>query len=179
MSVLSIPAFRFRVAQLNPHRPIPVKIVPDKALLAKLAEDLEVTRIDSLRLAGNLVAKGEQDWVFDGRIDAVVTQPCVVTLEDVRTTIGEAIRRVWVHDYQHPDEEELEMWDEDIEPLGAVIDMGDILSEAFALALPQYPRLETAPEVIGTDTEAVSGATEDTRRPFADLAALLQKRDPK
>lgn len=175
MSVLSIPAFRFRVAQLNPHRPIPVDIKPDDGLLIGLAHELEVIRIESLRLEGRLSAQGEQDWMFEGRVTGVVIQACVATLEDVTTQVNEDIRRIWVHDYKHPDEDEMEMGEEDIDPLGAVIDMGDVLTEALTLALPQYPRLETAPQVEAAPQEPDEG--EAKRKPFADLAALLQKRD--
>lgn len=175
MSVLSIAAFRFRVAQLNPHRPIPVDIRPDDGLLRQLAQELDVTRIESLRLDGRLSAQGDQDWMFTGHVSGVVIQPCVVTLEDVVTSIEEDIRRIWVHDYQHPQDDEMEMGDEEVDPLGAVIDMGDVLSEALSLALPQYPRLEAVPEPDAAPQEA--SGDEGKRKPFADLATLLQKRD--
>jgi uncharacterized metal-binding protein YceD (DUF177 family) len=66
------------------------------------------------------------------------------------------------------------MGDEDLEPLGAVIDIEAIMIETLTLALPLYPRAEGAALDSSDDTPF----EEEGRKPFAGLADLLKQRDP-
>ncbi len=61
--------------------------------------------------------------------------------------------------------------DDDIEPLGARIDLGAIALEALALALPAYPR---RPDAALVDSEPNAGG-EGLEKPFASLAALRDR----
>ena len=53
------------------------------------------------------------------------------------------------------------------------IDLGAMMIEELALALPEYPRAEGVAFEAAPDEDAP-----DTRRPFADLDKLLRSRDP-
>ena len=69
-----------------------------------------------------------------------------------------------------PEAEEAEMGDDELDVLGRVIDLGAVLAEALALALPAWPRAADAelPDLAGAQA-----ATEEVRRPFAGLSDLL------
>ena len=171
MPALSSPALRLRVAQLNPHRPQAVDVSPDAAARAALVAEFGLLDLPMLRLTGTLSAQGSRDWLFEGRLEAEVVQPCVVTLAPVATRIDESLRRRWSPDLVAPEGEEVEMGDDEVEPLGAVIDLGALLTEALALALPAWPRAEGA-ELAPPPEDA----GEDRRKPFADLSALLARK---
>lgn len=176
-------ANRLRVANLNPHRAHAIDIRPDDAARAALAQELGLTALPAVRLDGTLSAQGAQDWLFEGRLRAEVVQPCVITLAPVKTRLDEAVRRLWSPDAAHSDAEEAEMGDDEIEPLGTVIDLNAVLAEALALALPLYPRAEGAGladadaaadgPADGPDDARDDADAGETRRPFAGLKDLL------
>lgn len=172
MPALSSPALRLRVAQLNPHRPHPVEVAPDADARKALADEFGMIALPMLRLTGALTAVGAQDWQFEGRLLAEVVQPCVVTLAPVTSRIDETLYRRWSPDLTDPEGEEVEMGDDEVDPLGTHIDLGALLTEALALALPAWPRAK------GAALEPVLDAppAEDRRRPFADLSALLARK---
>jgi uncharacterized metal-binding protein YceD (DUF177 family) len=106
-----------------------------------------------------------------------VVQPCVVTLEPVVTRLEEDVARNWVSDFEVPEAEEVEIPEavED-EPLGAEIDLGAVMVEALALALPAFPRAEGAELSESAFTEpGQKPMTDEDARPFAGLAALRDK----
>jgi uncharacterized metal-binding protein YceD (DUF177 family) len=145
---------------------------PDATARAAIAEALGISAVRKLRLVGRLVPEGRDDWQMSAELGATVVQPCVVTLAPVTSRIDEPVARRWVKGLQDPTGDEVEMPDDEVEPLGQVIDLGAVLVEALALALPPWPRAEgvatpeSAPEPDGPTT---------TRRPFAGLGALRDR----
>lgn len=150
----------------------------------KLAETLGILGIRKLRMVGQLRPAGKTDWQFSGQIGATVVQPCVVTLDPVTTRIDEPVERSFVKDWVTPDTgSEMEMPEDDTtEALAEIIDLGQIMAEALALALPAYPRSQGADPVEFNYTEPGKTAlNEETAKPFAGLSALrdrLGKTDP-
>lgn len=174
--------WRVAVAGLSPRKAHEVELRPGPERMAALAESLGLLGLRKLRLSGALRAEGREDWRFDGTLGATVTQPCVVTLEPVVTRIDEPVVRRYLADWPPPEEaegDEVEMpEDETIDPLGDVIDLGAVMEEALALALPPYPRAEGAELEAGEGRAAPPGETplEDADlKPFAGLAELKKK----
>lgn len=169
-SVLSQPAWRLRVADLNPHRPRAVDLQPGADERAALAQEFGLLALPALRLRGELRAVGVTDWELQAELCAEVVQPCVVSLRPVRSRIDEPVRRRWTPEPPEPEAEEAEMGDDELDVLGRVIDLGAVLAEALALALPAWPRAADAelPDLAGAQA-----ATEEVRRPFAGLSDLL------
>jgi uncharacterized metal-binding protein YceD (DUF177 family) len=69
------------------------------------------------------------------------------------------------------------MPDETLEPLVRAVDLGAVMAEALALALPAWPRAEGAE--IGQRTFARPGTrpmTDEGARPFAGLRDILSDR---
>lgn len=154
-----------------------VRIEPDGAARARIAADLGLTALRKLRLTGRLVPLDQCDWRLDAQLGATVVQPCVVTLAPVTSRIDEEVTRIWRSRATAPEPapgSEVEMpGDTDEEPLGDAIDLGTVMIEALALALPPYPRAEEAGLDQTTFTEpGKTPMTDDEARPFAGLAAL-------
>ena len=169
-------AQRLRVAHLRAKGETPVKVDPDAEARARIAAALGLLGLTECRLDGAIAPHGNDAWRLDGRLTAKVVQACVVTLDPVKTTISEAIRRIWSPHVTMPDDDEVEMPDDEVEPLGAFIDVGAVMVEALALALPAHPRAPGAemPDAVDDPNDDDTG-DEDRRKPFAGLADLLKK----
>ena len=164
------------VAALNRARSRDFDLVPDAKALAGLRERLGLLGLHKVSLRGTLVPEGKRDWRLQAVLGATGTQPCVVTLAPVTTRIDEPVERVWRAEPSRPVEEsdEVEI-PEDVseEVLGREIDLGAVLSEALALALPPWPRAKGARlgEAVYTAPDATPMRDEDAR-PFAGLKGL-------
>lgn len=151
-------------------------LVPDAGALARLRENLDLLGLRKVSLRGTLSPEGKRDWRLKAVLGATVVQPCVVSLKPVTTRIDEPVERVWRTEARRHDAvaEEVEI-PEDVneEELGREIDLGAVLSEALALALPPWPRAEGVRlgEAVysAPDTEPMR---DEDARPFAALKGL-------
>ncbi|MEH6673099.1 MULTISPECIES: YceD family protein [unclassified Sulfitobacter] len=163
-----------RVAELSQNAQTPFSLRPDADSLRKIAEELDLSALRKLSFEGRLKALGRSDWQLEARLGATVVQPCVVTLEPVQTRIDVDITRLFVQDYEQPEETEVEIPEDDrTEPLGAWIDPAVIMIEALALEVPEYPRADGAE--LGQAVYTKPGEapmTDEDARPFAGLADL-------
>ena len=163
-----------RVADLSQNADVPFSLRPDADALAEIATDLELSALRKLSFEGQLRAIGKTDWRLTARLGATVVQPCVVTLDPVTTRIDKDVERQFVADYADPEDPEVEMPEDDTtEALGAWIDPAQVMREALALAVPDYPRSDGAElgQMVYTQPGAVAMTDEDAR-PFAGLADL-------
>jgi len=156
---------------------------PSKAALDAIAADLGLVELRKLRFAGQLQPLDKQDWKLHATFGATIVQECVVTLDPVSTRLDEKIERRWVkklsqnHSEDADPESDVEM-PEDVteEPLSEVIDLGVVMVEALALALPLYPRAQGAElgEQVFTEP-GQAPMTDEHVKPFSGLAALRDK----
>ncbi|NNE54269.1 MAG: DUF177 domain-containing protein [Sulfitobacter sp.] len=147
--------------------------------LAEMARALDLLSLRKLSFEGRVIPLGGSDWQLEGHLGATVVQSCVVTLEPVTTRIETKVLRQYVLDYADPEEPEAEMPEDDtVEPLGSWIDPGQVMMEALALALPDYPRKGDADlgQVVLTEPGKAAMTDEDAK-PFAGLAALRKALD--
>ncbi|GKY87575.1 YceD family protein [Sinisalibacter aestuarii] len=166
-----------RVADLAKGETRPILVEPDAEARAAIAALLGIDAVKKLRFEGTLGPLGKRDWRLTGQLGATVVQPCVVTLAPVTTRIEETVERAWIADWQEPQSDEVELPESvDDEPLGTEIDIGTVMVEALALALPAFPRAEGAEldETVFTEPGKAAMTDEDAR-PFAGLAALRDK----
>lgn len=156
----------------------------ESAQLKALIKDLDLSGLRKVSFVGNLGPAGKHDWVLNAELGATAVQPCAITLEPVTTRVKSEVTRRFVAelpDYADDSEEDefggTAMLDDDtLEPLEREIDLWRVLSEALALALPEYPRAEGAE--IGTLSVTEPGKDalkDDDLKPFAGLAALKDK----
>ena len=111
-----------------------------------------------------------------GRLNARVTQTCVVSLEDFDIEVAEDLRLDLVP--FAPDEEGGEAVfdpEQDVEPLeGDVLDLGELIAQYLSLALDPHPRRPG----VNYGADAASSAKSDESGeagPFAALGELRRK----
>jgi uncharacterized metal-binding protein YceD (DUF177 family) len=85
-----------------------------------------------------------------GRLEAQVVQSCVISLEDVRSTVDEAFDcRFTRPGAAAPGDL---AWDQDIEQLdGTELDVSEIFAQQLALALDPYPRAADAYALVSRE----------------------------
>ena len=166
-----------RVAELAKGQPRTVAIEPGAQARDAIAKALGIDALRKLRFEGVLSPIGKRDWRLTGRLGATVVQPCVVTLAPVTTRIETDLRRDFLSNWEEPEGDEVEMPDEvDSDPLGSEIDLGRVIVEALALALPDFPRAEGAAlEQAAFSEPGKTAMTDDDAKPFAGLATLRDK----
>ncbi|MBV7409551.1 DUF177 domain-containing protein [Maritimibacter sp. DP1N21-5] len=168
---------RLKVSELDHSRPHDLAVSLNEESAMALAHELGIEAARKVRLEGRLAPVGRRDWRFEGTLGATVVQPCVVTLAPVTTRIDEPVERTWIEGLTPTTAEESET-PQDVaqEPLGPVIDIGALLAEAVALALPLYPRADDAELGDAVFTEPGKDAIRDEDlKPFAGLASLRDK----
>lgn len=168
---------RVRTGDLTGNRRRPFELRPDAAARAALVEEMGLLELKTLRFKGELRPSGKSDVTLEARLTAEVVQPCVVTLAPVPTKIDETVLRVYVAGMEIPAGDEVEMPEDDTrEPMPEMIDLEEVMAEALALSLPDYPRAEGAGlgEAVYAG-EGVAPLTNDALKPFAGLAALKDK----
>jgi uncharacterized metal-binding protein YceD (DUF177 family) len=136
---------------------------------AALAKDFKLPRIQSL--TGDFKLKGTPRRLHvSGRVNAAITQICVVTLEPFDSAVEEEVDVEFaesggipaeppteIHDYEPPDE-----------IVSGHVDLGALAAEFLVLGLDPYPRKP------GSDFSFESGGTEKDS-PFAALGKLKGK----
>jgi uncharacterized metal-binding protein YceD (DUF177 family) len=174
---LSLP---FRVAGLSPRKPTRFDMTATPDQRHALAQELGLSRIDSLTFKGEIRPFGKHDYAITAVLEARIVQPCSISLQPVKTTISEPVERRYLADFVIPEGVELEMASDDdaVEPLPEVIDAGFVATEALALAIPLYPRSPGAE--LGDVAVAEPGVVplrDGDLKPFAGLAALKARLD--
>lgn len=166
--------------KLNRRNPARFDVAPDADTRARMAKDLGLLALPSLRLVGDLVPRGGEDLDLRATLEATVAQPCVVTLAPVTTRLAERVERRFVAQWTEPEGGgETEMDDDTREPLPDTIDLLAVAAEALVLALPLYPRAAGAE--LGEAVYGPPGAEplrDEDLRPFAALAALKGAQTP-
>lgn len=174
-----VPRHVIRLAESGHREAIPFALEPGAPGREAVAAALGIPGVRKLRFAGRLLPEGRRDWRLDARLGATVVQDCVVTLEPVTTRIEEEVLRRYVADLPDPGPGESEMPEDDtLEELPAALDLGEVMVEALALALPPYPRAQGVElgETVVTEPGA-QALTEETRKPFAGLKDALKPRE--
>ena len=159
-------------AALARRQPLEFDLSPAPDARAALAAELGLLKLPKLRFAGRLSPAGAANWRLEARLGASVVQPCVVSLAPVKTRIDESVtRRFLAEPPAAPAGESRMPDDDDSEPLPAAgLDLGAVMAEALALALPDYPRAPGAEPPL----PLASLQEDDTEGHDAPLAALAR-----
>jgi uncharacterized metal-binding protein YceD (DUF177 family) len=132
---------------------------------AALAARFGIPAVRALRATLRLTPEADGAIRAEGRLEAAVTQECVVTLDPVDQRVDTAIAFRLLPSGREPAEGPDEI--DEIETEHDVADLGEAVAEQLALALDPYPR---APEAV-LPPEAQDGLA----GAFAALAALRGK----
>lgn len=170
-------------------KPVSLSLEPDDGERVAIAARLSLPALSMLtaRVTFQREADGET-VLLSGQLDATLMQACVRTLEPIPTTIEdvftERLRPVAAEAVLDEDQLDLEAAVDALsaEPIpGGVIDIGDIVVQYLALALPSHPIADGADfEGLSVDTTPAGSdpgrdETVGRQRPFADLAARLKR----
>lgn len=166
-----------RLTDLPQRKVTRLRLVPDEGQLEALADRLDVDVLRKVRLEVALAPGPGRDWTLTGHLGATVVQPCRVTTEPVTTRIEDAVARRYTPDLEDPEGEEVEMPEDDsVERLPDILDLGDVLEEALALAIPAFPRADGAEDIdLSAAPPGVEPLSDEAAKPFAALAALKAK----
>ncbi|HEX8375330.1 MAG TPA: DUF177 domain-containing protein [Geminicoccaceae bacterium] len=143
---------------------------------AALARRFDLAGLDRLTAKGRVELAPGGLLEVRGRLQAELSQRCVVTLEPVPASVDTEFRRLFTREALPPDavggvEVEIDL-DADVpEPLLGEdgLDLGEVAAEEMAVALDPYPRSPNADAVLA---EVAARAAEEDRGPFAVLAPL-------
>lgn len=153
-----------------------VKFAPDAAARAALAADFGIPGIPALTAEVTLVPRSGGRVHVSGRVKAVVTQTCVVTLEDFDAPVDEEIDIDFAPPEQLPEIRpgaEVDVTELDLpDPLvDGTVDAGAVVAEFLALGLDPYPRKP------GVAFKGVVEMDDAGASPFAALARLRKDGD--
>lgn len=148
-----------------------LKLAPDAATRAALAADFGIPGIPKLTAEVKVTPERAGTVRVTGHVDAVVTQTCVVTLEDFDAPVSEDIEMRFAPEDKIPpirpgsevDVTELDLPDPLVD---GSVDVGAVVAEFLALGLDPYPRKPG----VAFDAPAEPGPEETS--PFAALARL-------
>jgi hypothetical protein len=162
-------------------RPIPVDALEDGLEVAETADAAEcaaltarfgVPEVKSLSLRGALHRWGPGGWRLEGVARAELVQICVLTLERIDTELEEPFQRFYAPAAALPEAARM-LGEDEPDPLGDGVDVGEAAAEAAALAIDPYPRRP------GVDFDGArfgppgsAPLTDEAARPFAALASL-------
>ncbi|NOX41848.1 MAG: DUF177 domain-containing protein [Alphaproteobacteria bacterium] len=166
------------VASLSDSAPNTFEITPDANARASFATFLGISGIRKLRFSGVVHPQDRKDWSLEGALGATVIQSCVVTNKPVTTRIDVKVKRLFLWDFdkrQAPSDESFD-GDDDSEALGLELDLTQVMAEALALNLPQYPRAQDAHlDQSAFAPPGVAPMRDEDTKPFAGLAELGKK----
>lgn len=187
-------SFKIEAERIGP-TPAAYDIRPNPEEAEALAARFKLEALEDL--SAHLTLTRERGFVIHvaGKMTARVVQPCVVTADEVATTIDEAFEayfsdkgntipfaraRADLQAKQGGEDVEMEMLDERDapEPVDAdgTIDLGELTSQYLSLAIPAYPRAPHAPAPVeaperegdGDEVKGISPLT-GAENPFASL----------
>ncbi|CAA6603304.1 conserved hypothetical protein [Rhodospirillaceae bacterium LM-1] len=187
MSTEQLPEFsRFvSIGDIQAHGlDLSIEARPDEC--EKLRQRFDLVALDGLKAQLRLTQSTNGLFVLEGRIQADVTQTCVVTLEPVRSNINADISRSYgetealqavLQAMEREIDLDFEAQDEPDVIENGVIDIGEAVAEELALSLDPFPRKPGA-SLENTPYAGLDGA-DGKPNPFAALSKLRDKLDKK
>ncbi len=150
--------------------PMRVAIAADGDARAGLAERFGLIALGALRAELTVRRRPDSGWIeVAGTLAADVVQACVVTTDPVPASVCAEIVELFDDSGEiGGDEVVLDPMADTPEPVsGDVIDVGEIVAQAFGLALEPYPRAAGAEQAVTVAEPDTAGSS-----PFARLADL-------
>ncbi len=164
------------VERLRAHKAISFDESPSEGEAEAIRQTLGLRGLRKMRFAGALSPLGKRGWLVEGQLGASITQECVVTLEPVKTRIDSEVSIRFLPEAMIEDDTPEDVLEDDVEPLGEIIDLGHVAVEALSLAMPDYPRVDTTEVVrITAEPEGAAPIKDEETKAFAGLAALRDK----
>lgn len=171
-----LPSQPYRSALVSGRKTLRFAFAPDDAARAQMAQALGLLDLPEFAFKGEMSPMGRADVVLRAELTGLVVQPCSITLAPVRSRVKDAVERHYRAEYIEAKGDEVEIPEDDADPLPEIIDVAAVALEALALALPLYPRAKGAE--FGEAVFAAPGIEplkSDDLKPFAGLAGLAER----
>lgn len=150
------------------------ELVPDDAARKRLADAAGVLSVKSLKVALEVRPVGDDGADVSGKLEGVVRQNCVVSLEEFDNPVAENFSVDFATDPESKaetdDQEEIEDLPDPI--IDGKIDLGALATEFLILAVDPYPR---KPGVAFEAPRANEVPDEPKPSPFEGLSALKNR----
>lgn len=150
------------------------ELVPDEVTRQRLAEVADVVSIPALKVMLEVRPVGADGAEVAGKLEGVVRQTCVVSLEEFESPVAENFSVDFATDPESgaetDDEEEIEDLPDPI--VDGKIDLGALATEFLILAVDPYPRKPGVEFKASPSEEAVPAPKQS---PFEGLSALKDK----
>ena len=177
-------AAQLHVSALSQNKPTRFALVLSEAERRKLAGSMNILALKKLRFEGKVSPEGKNGFALSATLGATVVQECIVSLAPVTNRIDAPVTlrllpQKQMDRFENRSDEagEMEMpEDENVDMLGEIIDLAQVMAEALALNLPDYPRAEGAAlsDTVFAD-EGIAPLRDEELKPLAGLAALKAK----
>ncbi len=163
------------VTKLNTLQKYDFNITLETSDTKLLVKECNLLGLKKLFFVGKLQRIQKDNWKLIARLKAVVTQPCVTTLQPIDTQISTVVERLfikgWENSHKRTDETIL---NDDYEILSSKINLLDIITEEIILNAPLYPRSNK-----GADTPLSESSFSSPKniniKPFSVLSTLRKK----
>jgi uncharacterized metal-binding protein YceD (DUF177 family) len=163
------------VTKLNTLQKYDFNITLETSDTKLLVKECNLLGLKKLYFVGKLQRIQKDNWKLIARLKAVVTQPCVTTLQPIDTQISTVVERLfikgWENSHKRTDETIL---NDDYEILSSKINLLDIITEEIILNAPLYPRSRK-----GADTPLSESSFSSPKniniKPFSVLSTLRKK----
>lgn len=168
-----LPSQPYRSALVSGRKTLRFTFAPDDVARAQMAQALGLLELSEFSFKGEMSPMGRADVVLRAELVGLVVQPCSITLAPVRSRVKDTVERHYRAEYIQPQGDEVEIPEDDADPMPEIIDVAAVAMEALALALPLYPRAKGAE--LGEAVFAAPGVAPlkpDDLKPFAGLAGL-------
>lgn len=162
------------VERLRAHKAISFDETPTEAEAEAIRQALGLRGLRKMRFQGELTPIGKQGWLVEGKLGASITQECVVSLEPVKARIDSKVSLRFLPDALIEEDTPEDVLEDDVEVLGAIIDLGHVAVEALALAMPDYPRHDDSAALgrVTAEPEGAEPIKDEETKAFAGLSAL-------
>jgi uncharacterized metal-binding protein YceD (DUF177 family) len=159
-----IPEFHRPVSldRIGPHG-LDLTVEANPAECSALAIRMNLPAVLAVSCAFHLIREGRDIVLARGVLRALVTQVCVISLEEFDATVEETFQVCFVPSGEETDDIDPESEDE-IPFEGNQIDLGEAAAEQLGLALDPYPRMP--------GVEMPASENEPEPHPFAALRRL-------
>ena len=163
------------VTKLNTLQKYDFNIILNSSDTKLLAKECNLLALKKLFFAGKLQRVQKDNWKLKAYLKALVTQPCVNTLQPIDTQILSTVERLFIKDWEgsrnRTDETVLNA---DYEILTNKINLLDIITEEIILNAPLYPR--SGVKADSSLSESSLNPSKNTNiKPFSVLSTLRKK----
>ena len=163
------------VTKLNTLQKYDFNITLNSSDTKLLAKECNLLALKKFFFAGKLQRVQKDNWKLKAYLKALVTQPCVNTLQSIDTQILSTVERLFIKDWEgsrnRTDETVLNA---DYEILTNKINLLDIITEEIILNAPLYPR--SGKEVdVSLSESLLNSSGNEAIKPFSILLNLQKK----